>query len=109
MYLVAQSCLTVCDSVDCSLPGYSVHGDSPGKNTGVGCHAVFQGIFPTQGLNPHLPHHRRILYHLNHQGSPKIIWYKYGFGRILEKEVATHSNILAWKSHRQKSLVGYSP
>ena len=33
------------------LPGSSVHGDSPGKNTGVGCHALLQGIFPTQGLN----------------------------------------------------------
>ena len=37
-----------------SPPGSSVHGDPPGKNTGVGCHALLQGIFPTQGLNPHL-------------------------------------------------------
>ena len=39
--------------------------DSPGKNTRVGCHALFQGIFPTQGLNPHLLrflHRRQILY-----------------------------------------------
>ena len=50
--LVIQSCLTLCKSMDCSLPGSSVHGDSPGKNTRVGCHALFQGIFPTQGLNP---------------------------------------------------------
>ena len=35
--LVTQSCLTLCDPMDCSLPGSSVHGDSPGKNTGVGC------------------------------------------------------------------------
>ena len=35
-----------------SLPGSSVHGDSPGKNNGVGCHALLQGIFLTQGLNP---------------------------------------------------------
>ena len=40
--LVAQSCPTVCDSKDCSPPGSSVHGDSPGKNTGVGCHALLQ-------------------------------------------------------------------
>ena len=46
--LVTQSALTLCDPMDCSLPGSSVHGDSPGKNTGVGCHALFQGIFPTQ-------------------------------------------------------------
>ena len=35
--LVAQSCPTLCDSMDCSPPGFSVHGDSPGKDTGVGC------------------------------------------------------------------------
>ena len=44
--------------------------DSPGKNTGVGCHALLQGIFSTQGLNPGLPHCRQILYHLRPQGSP---------------------------------------
>ena len=49
--LVTQSCLTLCDPMDCSSPGSSVHGDSPGKNTGVGCHALLQGIFPSQGLN----------------------------------------------------------
>ena len=37
-----------------SPPGSSVHGDSPDKNTGVGCHALLQGIFPTQGSNPGL-------------------------------------------------------
>ena len=71
--LVAQSCPTVCNPTDCSPPGSSVHGDSPGKNIGVGCHAFLQGIFPTKGLNPRLPHCRQILYHLSHQGSPKIL------------------------------------
>ena len=51
---VAQSCPTPCDPVDCSPPGSFVHGISPGKNTGVGCHALLQGIFPTQGSNLHL-------------------------------------------------------
>ena len=55
--------------MDCSPPGSSVHRDSPGKNTGMGCHALLQGIFPTQGLNPGLPHCRQIAYHLSHQGS----------------------------------------
>ena len=64
--LVAQSYLTLCDPVDCSPPGSSVHGDSPGRNTGVGCHALLQGIFPTQGSNPGLPHCRQILYHQSH-------------------------------------------
>ena len=43
--------------------------NSPGKNTEVGCRFLLQGIFPTQGLNPGLPHCRQILYHLSHQGS----------------------------------------
>ena len=54
--LVTQSCPTLCDPMDCSLPGSSVHGDSPGKNTGVGCHFLLQAIFPTQGLNQCLLH-----------------------------------------------------
>ena len=67
--LVMQSCLTL-----------RPHGlywarllcpwDSPGKKTGVGCHAFLQGIFPTQGSNPDLSHYKGILYRLSHQGSP---------------------------------------
>ena len=44
--------------------------DSPGKNTTVDCHSLLQRIFLTQGSNPGLLHHRQILYHLSHQGSP---------------------------------------
>ena len=43
-----QSCPTLCDPMDCSPRGSSVHGDSPGKNTGVGSHFLLHGIFPTQ-------------------------------------------------------------
>ena len=71
--LVTQSCPTVCNPIDCNLPGSSLHGDSPGKNTGVGCHALLQAIFPTQGSNPGLPYCRQSLYHLSHQGSPRIL------------------------------------
>ena len=46
--LVAQLCLILCDPMDCSPPGSSVHGVSPGKNTEVGCLALLQGIFETQ-------------------------------------------------------------
>ena len=67
---VVQSCLTLCDTRDFSPPGSSVHGDSPGKNTGVGCHFLLQGIFLSQGSNLGLLHYRQILYHLSHQGSP---------------------------------------
>ena len=64
--------------MDYSPPGSSIHGDSSGQNTGVGCHALLQGLFPTQGLNPGLPHCRWILCHLSHQGSPRILeWVAY--------------------------------
>ena len=49
-----QSCPTLCDPVDYRPPGSSVLEDSPGKNTGVDCHALLQGIFPTQGQNLYL-------------------------------------------------------
>ena len=59
--LVTQLCLTLCNSMDCSPPGSSVHGDSPDKNTGVGCHILLQGIFPTQGSNPGLLHIHKLI------------------------------------------------
>ena len=65
--LVLQLRPTVCDPMDCSPPGSSIHGDSPGKNTGVGCHTLLQGIFPTQGSNPGLLHCRQILDSLSYQ------------------------------------------
>ena len=47
--------------------------NSPGQNTGVGCHALLHGIFPTQGSNPGLLHCRQILYQLSHKGSPRML------------------------------------
>ena len=67
------SCLTLFHPTDCSPPGSPVHGDSPGKNTGVGGHALLQGIFPTQGSNPGLPHCGKILYQLSHKESPRTL------------------------------------
>ena len=82
LLLVTQSCPTLWDPMDCSPPGFTVRGDSPGKNTEVGCHALLQGIFPTQGSNPGLPHCRWILYHLSHQGSSRILeWVACPFSR----------------------------
>ena len=49
---VAKSCPTLCNTMDCRPPGSSVLWDSPGKNPGVGCHFLLQGIFPTQGSKP---------------------------------------------------------
>ena len=71
--LVAQLCLTLCYPMDYSSshPQFSSgQEDSPGKNTGEGCHALLQGIFLTQGLNPGLLHCTWLLYHLSHQGNP---------------------------------------
>ena len=65
-----QLCLTLCDPMHCSSPASSCPEDSPGKNTGVGCHALLQGIFPKQGLNPCLLYCRPILYFLTHLGNP---------------------------------------
>ena len=81
-------------SVSCSVVSDSFHAhrlqptrllcpwNSPGKNTGMGSHSLLQGIFPTQGSNPGLPHRRQILYQLSHKGSPKILeWIAYPFSR----------------------------
>ena len=73
----AQSCPTLCDPIDCSLPGSSVCGIF--QATVLEWIAIFfsRGIFPTQGLNPGLPHCRQTLYCLSHQGSwvPKNLWF----------------------------------
>ena len=60
----AQLCLTLC------LSGSSVNGIFPGKDTGVGCHFLLQGIFPTQESNPGLLHCKQILYRLSYMGRP---------------------------------------
>ena len=65
--LVIQSCLTLCDPVNCSLPGSFCPWNSLGTHTGLGCHSHLQGIFLTQGLNLHLLHYRHSLYYLSHQ------------------------------------------
>ena len=60
---VILSCSVISDSLQ-------LHEDYPGKNSAMGCHTLFLGIFPTQGSNSGLPHCRRILYRLSHLGSP---------------------------------------
>ena len=69
---VTQSCLTLCDLMDCIVEWNSTW-NSPGQNTGVGKLSLLQGIFPTQGSNPGLPHCMQILYQLSHKGSPRIL------------------------------------
>ena len=82
--LVIQSCPTLYNPMDWSLPGSSVHGDSSGNNTGVGCHTLLQGNFPTKGLNTGLLYCMQI-HHLSHQGSiyySTILWQQKGFSKI---------------------------
>ena len=69
-----QSCLTLCSSMHCSHTRLLHPWSFPGKNTGVGCHFLLQGIFPTQELNLcllHLLHWQEILYNYRHPGSLK--------------------------------------
>ena len=69
---VIRSCLT--------LPPHGLYSpwNSPGQNPGVGSLSLLQGIFPTQGSNPGLPHGRWILYQLSHQGNARILeWVAY--------------------------------
>ena len=67
---VTQPCPTLCDPVDLQPTRLLHPWNSLGENTVEGCHALLQGIFPTQGWNLGLPHCRRILYHLSPHGSP---------------------------------------
>ena len=67
-YTACESCSVMSDTL--RPRGLLCPWDSPGKNAGVDSHSLLQGIFPSQGSNPGLPHCRRILYCLNHQGSP---------------------------------------
>ena len=86
----AQSCLTLCK------PMLPCPWNPPGKNTGVGCHFLLQGIFPTQGLNPGLLHCRQILYHLSHKGSPPLM------GRTIKWESNLRRNCFGqgnWEFH----------
>ena len=81
-------CVCVCHpSVSDSLPPHGLSAirplcpwNSPGKNTGVGCHCLFQEIFPTQGSNLSLLHCREILYHLSQQGGGETLILFQGMG-----------------------------
>ena len=72
---VAKPCLTFCDPMDCSPPGSAVHGISRGKNTGVSCHFLLQGIFlplDQTRFSSISCMGRRVLYHWRHLGSPSF-------------------------------------
>ena len=82
---LGDKCFCVCVShsvVSDSLPPHGLgptrllcSWDFPGKNTGLGCHFLLQGVFLTQGLNPGLPHCSQILYHLSHTLGLKCFYH----------------------------------
>ena len=88
-----ESCSVISDSL---LPhGIYSSWNSPGQNTGVGSHSLLQGIFPTQGSNPSLPHCRQVLYQLSYQESPrKLEWVAYPF-----------SSGSSWPKNRNQGLL----
>ena len=88
---VTQSCPTLCDPSPWN---------SPGQNTGAGSCSLLQGIFPTQRLNPSLPHYRWILYQLSHQGSPSIMS---GRGNITGVERAGKTTLILKNKWKRKS------
>ena len=75
------------DPMDCSPPGSSVHGNFPGKNIGVGCHFLLEGIFPTQWSNPHLLHWQGDSWPLNHSDfTIKDLTMQRKISNLLEEE-----------------------
>ena len=94
--LVSKSLSNSYDSIHCSLLGSSVW-YFPGKNTGVDCHFLLQGIFPTQYSKPGLLPCGQILYRLSCEGTQVQ---SLGQEDPLEKGIVTHSSILAWRIPR---------
>ena len=77
--LVTQSCLTLFDHMDCSPTRLLCAWDSPGKNTGVGCHSLLQGTFQTQGLNSGLLYCRQIVLPSEPPGKPLRLFAHFKF------------------------------
>ena len=116
---VAQLCPTLWKSYGLYSPW-----NSPGQNTGVGSLFLLQGIFPTSGSNPGLPHCRRILYQLRHKEWPRLLeWVAYFFSSRSSPTQELNWDLLhCWRrkwqptpvflsgeTHGQKSLAGYNP
>ena len=116
VHLVAQLCLTLCDPVDCSLPGFSVHGDSLGKNTGLDSH--FHKLWKIlQELR--LPHRLTCLLRNLYTGQETTVrtghetmdWYQIGKGvkavycqpTYLTYMQSTSSEMPGWMKHELES------
>ena len=109
---LAQSCPTLCDPMDCSLPGSSLQGilppwDFPGKSTGVGCHFLLQGIFLTQGLNPDLPHSRQTLNLWATKGNLKKLP-AYFSAEVLQARIEWYDIVKSLKGKHSQPRILYS-
>ena len=82
--LVAQLCLTLCDPMDCPW-------NSLGRNTGVACHSLRQGIFPTQGLNSGLLHCRQVKKPPCNAGDTGLILVKELRSHMAKKQLSLHA------------------
>ena len=82
--------------MDCNLLGSSVRAHSPGKNTGEGCHALLEGIFPIQESDLSFPRCRQILYQLSYQGSPRMVLEEENFKDEFSESVL---GLLNWLSN----------
>ena len=123
---VTQPCPTLCDPMDCSPPGSSVHGIFQARVLEWVAISPPRGIFPTQGSNPGLPHCRQTLpsgapgnsYWVLNLSDASVVQHLpalqgtrvrcLGWEDPLEEGMATHSS-LTWEFHGQRSLAGYSP
>ena len=90
-----QLCLTLCDPMDCILPGSSVHGDSPGKNTEVGCRVLYWGIFLTNAFSEQRTENGH--YCVSMKRNWVLPWSSKYYAVFWEKAVAPQSSSVAWK------------
>ena len=94
--LVTQSCPTLCNPMDCTPPGSSVHGDSPGKNIGVGCHAILQECSQPRDWTQ-FSHTEGDSLPFEPQRSPWVLeWVTYPFSRGFSTQ-ESNQDLLHWK------------
>ena len=96
--LVTQSCPALCNAMVCSPPGSSVHGDSPGKNTGVSGHALLQGNLPDLGIKARSPTLKVDSLPFEPPGSPKcdIFTIDHNFNKMSRVFLET---VYSWHDH----------
>ena len=99
--LVAQSCLILCNPMNCSFPSM----EFSRQNTGVDCHSLLQEIFPTQGSNPGLLHFRQVLYHWPDKWTKMSVWvHKSDRSTASSFLLRWHAGDSRWKERRRGAM-----